>query len=50
MYGLCPTVLADLGAGSGLKDAMILALHEQNKLSDMFVGYLLGRNIRYEAD
>ena len=32
------------------KDAMLLALHQENKLSDMFVGYLLGRNIRYEAD
>lgn len=32
------------------KNAMLLALHQENKLSDMFVGYLLGRNIRYEAD
>ena len=32
------------------KDAMLLALHRENKLSDMFVAYLLGRNIRYEAD
>jgi CRP/FNR family transcriptional regulator, cyclic AMP receptor protein len=32
------------------KDAMLLALHQENKLSDMFVSYLLGRNIRYEAD
>ena len=32
------------------KDAMLLALHRENKLSDMFVVYLLGRNIRYEAD
>jgi CRP/FNR family cyclic AMP-dependent transcriptional regulator len=30
--------------------AMLLALHRENKLSDMFVAYLLGRNIRYEAD
>jgi CRP-like cAMP-binding protein len=32
------------------KDAMLLALHRENKLSDMFVAYLLGRNVRYEAD
>lgn len=32
------------------KGAMLLALHRENKLSDMFVVYLLGRNIRYEAD
>jgi CRP-like cAMP-binding protein len=30
--------------------AMTLALHSENKLSDMFVAYLLGRNIRYEED
>ena len=32
------------------KNAMMVALHQENKLSDMFVGYLLSRNIRYEAD
>jgi CRP/FNR family transcriptional regulator, cyclic AMP receptor protein len=32
------------------KGAMVLALHQENKLSDMFVGYLLSRNIRYEED
>ena len=32
------------------KEAMLTALHRENKLSDMFVAYLLGRNIRYEAD
>ena len=32
------------------KKAMILALHEQHTLSDLFTAYLLGRNIRYEAD
>jgi CRP/FNR family transcriptional regulator, cyclic AMP receptor protein len=32
------------------KDAMMLALHRENKLSDMFLVYLLGKNIRYEAD
>jgi CRP/FNR family transcriptional regulator, cyclic AMP receptor protein len=32
------------------KTAMMLALHRESKLSDMFTAYLLGRNIRYEAD
>jgi CRP/FNR family transcriptional regulator, cyclic AMP receptor protein len=32
------------------KQAMILALHREHTLSDMFTAYLLGRNIRYEED
>jgi CRP/FNR family cyclic AMP-dependent transcriptional regulator len=32
------------------KDAMMLTLHRERQLSDMFVTYLLTRNIRYEAD
>ncbi len=32
------------------KKAMMLALHRERALSDMFTAYLLGRNIRYEAD
>jgi CRP/FNR family cyclic AMP-dependent transcriptional regulator len=32
------------------KKAMIQALHRERKLSDMFVAYLLARNIRYEED
>ena len=32
------------------KKAMMLALHREHALSDMFVAYLLGRNIRYEED
>src|SRR5260370_14802856 len=32
------------------KKAMMLALHRERTLSDMFVAYLLARNIRYEAD
>jgi CRP/FNR family cyclic AMP-dependent transcriptional regulator len=32
------------------KKAMMRALHRENALSDMFTAYLLGRNIRYEAD
>ncbi len=32
------------------KRAMMGALHNEHALSDMFVAYLLARNIRYEAD
>jgi CRP/FNR family cyclic AMP-dependent transcriptional regulator len=32
------------------KTAMMSALHREHALSDLFVGYLLSRNIRYEAD
>jgi CRP-like cAMP-binding protein len=32
------------------KKAMMLALHREHKFSDLFVGYLLARNIRYEED
>jgi CRP/FNR family transcriptional regulator, cyclic AMP receptor protein len=32
------------------KKAMMLALHREHKFSDLFVAYLLARNIRYEAD
>jgi CRP/FNR family transcriptional regulator, cyclic AMP receptor protein len=32
------------------KNAMKQALHREHKLSDMFVAYLLARNIRYEED
>jgi CRP/FNR family cyclic AMP-dependent transcriptional regulator len=32
------------------KKAMRSALHRENKLSDIFVAYLLARNIRYEED
>ncbi|HEY5027579.1 MAG TPA: chemotaxis protein CheB [Candidatus Angelobacter sp.] len=32
------------------KTAMILALQREHTLSDLFTAYLLGRNIRYEAD
>jgi CRP/FNR family cyclic AMP-dependent transcriptional regulator len=32
------------------KKAMMEALHREHALSDMFTAYLLGRNIRYEAD
>jgi CRP-like cAMP-binding protein len=32
------------------KRAMMKALHREHEFSDMFVAYLLARNIRYEAD
>jgi CRP/FNR family transcriptional regulator, cyclic AMP receptor protein len=32
------------------KTAMMLALHQEHTLSDLFTAYLLGRNIRYEED
>ena len=32
------------------KKAMMGALHREHSFSDMFVAYLLGRNIRYEED
>ena len=32
------------------KKAMMLALHREHAFSDMFVAYLLARNIRYEED
>ena len=32
------------------KKAMMQALHREQTFSDMFVAYLLGRNIRYEED
>src|ERR1700690_2110695 len=32
------------------KKAMMDALHREHEISDMFVAYLLARNIRYEED
>jgi CRP-like cAMP-binding protein len=32
------------------KKAMMLALHREHEFSDLFVAYLLARNIRYEED
>jgi CRP-like cAMP-binding protein len=29
---------------------MVLALHREHKFSDLFVAYLLARNVRYEED
>jgi CRP/FNR family transcriptional regulator, cyclic AMP receptor protein len=32
------------------KDSMIQVLHREHSFSDMFVAYLLARNVRYEED
>ena len=32
------------------KKAMMLALHREHRFSDLFVAYLLARNVRYEED
>jgi CRP-like cAMP-binding protein len=32
------------------KNAMMLALHREHKFSDLFIVYLLARNVRYEED
>ena len=32
------------------KKAMMIALHREHAFSDLFVAYLLARNIRYEED
>ena len=48
-----------MGSASGMTDcdllqidkkAMMLALHREHAFSDLFVAYLLARNIRYEED
>ena len=48
-----------MGSASGMtdcdllqidKNAMMLALHREHTFSDLFVAYLLARNIRYEED
>jgi len=48
-----------MGAATAMTDCVLMcvgnqamrqALHREHKLSDMFVAYLLGRNIRYEED
>lgn len=44
------TAMTDCGLLRIQKKAMIDALHREHALSDMFVAYLLGRNIRYEED
>src|SRR6202171_6233143 len=44
------TALTDCELMRVEKKAMMLALHQEHALSDLFTAYLLGRNIRYEAD
>ncbi|MGB6478889.1 MAG: Crp/Fnr family transcriptional regulator [Candidatus Sulfotelmatobacter sp.] len=44
------TALTDCAVMRIEKKAMMEALHREHEMSDMFVAYLLARNIRYEAD
>jgi CRP-like cAMP-binding protein len=44
------TALTDCAVLSIEKKAMMQALHREHTLSDLFVTYLLARNIRYEED
>ena len=44
------TAMTDCGILRIDKKAMMNALHRQHAFSDLFVAYLLGRNIRYEED
>jgi len=44
------TAIADCSLLRIDKKAMMQALHREHALSDMFVAYLLARNIRYEED
>jgi CRP/FNR family cyclic AMP-dependent transcriptional regulator len=46
----CATAITDCAVLRIDKRAMIDALHREHAFSDMFVAYLLGRNIRYEED
>jgi CRP/FNR family transcriptional regulator, cyclic AMP receptor protein len=50
-FRLCSaTALTDCSVMRVEKKTMMKVLHEEHQLSDMFVAYLLTRNIRYEAD
>jgi CRP-like cAMP-binding protein len=44
------TALTDCAVLRIDKKAMMKALHREHEFSDMFVAYLLARNIRYEED
>ena len=44
------TAMMDCGALRIDRKAMVDALHREHTLSDLFVAYLLARNIRYEED
>jgi CRP-like cAMP-binding protein len=47
---LTATAMTDCAVLRIDKKAMMQALHREHELSDLFVGYLLARNIRYEED
>jgi CRP/FNR family cyclic AMP-dependent transcriptional regulator len=47
---LTATAMTDCAVLRIDKRVMMTALHREHELSDMFVAYLLGRNIRYEED
>jgi CRP-like cAMP-binding protein len=44
------TSMTDCAALRIANKSMMQALHREHKFSDLFVAYLLGRNIRYEED
>jgi CRP-like cAMP-binding protein len=44
------TAMTDCSVMRIEKKTMMQVLHEEHELSDIFVAYLLARNIRYEAD
>jgi len=46
----CATAMTDCSVMRIGKDAMVEVLHREHAFSDMFVAYLLTRNIRYEED
>ena len=45
-----PSAMTDYACRFATKKAMMAALHREHAFSDMFVAYLLARNIRYEED
>src|SRR6266849_2101161 len=47
---LTATAMTDCAVLRIDKKAMMKALHREHELSDLFVAYLLARNIRYEED
>jgi CRP/FNR family cyclic AMP-dependent transcriptional regulator len=47
---LTATAMTDCTVLRITKKAMMEALHREHEFSDLFVGYLLARNIRYEED
>src|SRR6184192_353083 len=46
----CATPMTDCSVMRIYKNAMVEVLHREHAFSDMFVAYLLTRNIRYEED